>query len=53
VIARVLFAEAIDARGLTRRELAHAASERIASLLGLPPPGSAPRTLSDPPDAPR
>jgi 1-acyl-sn-glycerol-3-phosphate acyltransferase len=53
VIARMLFAEAIDARGLTRRELAHAASERIASLLGLPPPGSAPRTLSDPPDAPR
>jgi 1-acyl-sn-glycerol-3-phosphate acyltransferase len=53
VIARVLFAEAIDARGRTRRELAHAAGERIASLLGLPPPGSAPRTLSDPPGAPQ
>jgi 1-acyl-sn-glycerol-3-phosphate acyltransferase len=42
VIARLRFAEPIDPSGLTRRDVARIAQERVASLLGLPLPGSAP-----------
>ena len=36
VIAHLKFAEPVEAAGLTRRELARVAHERVASLLGLP-----------------
>jgi len=52
IVARVMFAEPIDCDGLTRREVARLAQERVATLLGLPPLDSAPRTLSGPPGAP-
>jgi 1-acyl-sn-glycerol-3-phosphate acyltransferase len=48
VIARLTFAEPIDPAGLTRRDLAKIAEERVASLLGLAPPGSEPRTPRGP-----
>jgi hypothetical protein len=40
-VARIAFAEPIDTRGRTRREVSENARERIASLLGLAdtPPG--------------
>ena len=53
VVARLMFAERLEAEGTNRRELARAAESRIASLLGLPVPGSELRRASDPPAAPR
>jgi 1-acyl-sn-glycerol-3-phosphate acyltransferase len=52
VVARVSFAPAMDATGSSRRELAAAAHARIASLLGLPAAGTAPRTAADRPAGP-
>lgn len=52
VIARLRFAEPIDPAGLTRRDVARIAQERVASLLGLPLPGSEPKPPSDPTGAP-
>ena len=46
VVATVTFAEAIDTGGMTRREVSHAARERVASLLGLETPGTPPGTAS-------
>lgn len=48
VIARLRFAEPIDPAGLNRRDVARIAQERVASLLGLPNPGSAPTPPSGP-----
>ena len=48
VIARIAFIEPIDVAGLGRREITAIAQERIASRLGLPSPGSEPRSASDP-----
>jgi 1-acyl-sn-glycerol-3-phosphate acyltransferase len=53
IIARIRFAAPMDAVGLTRRELAAATEACIASLLGLPRPGTAPGTAPGPPAAPR
>jgi 1-acyl-sn-glycerol-3-phosphate acyltransferase len=53
VVARVAFAPAIDTRGLDRREATRRAEAAVASLLGLPPRDTAPRTPPDPPAAPR
>jgi len=53
VVARLTFAERLEAEGTNRRELARAAEARIASLLDLPVPGSELRRASDPPAAPR
>jgi len=53
VVARLIFAERLEARDSTRRDLARDAGERIATLLGLPPPGSEPRKAADPPAASR
>lgn len=50
VIARVRFAEPIACEGLARRDVARIAQARVASLLGLPDPGTAPRTLPGPGD---
>ena len=52
VVVRVRFAPALSAGGVHRRELAAASRERIASLLGLSPPGTAPRSASGPAAAP-
>ena len=52
VVARLMFAEPIDARGASRRDLTRLAEARIASLLGLPVAGSEPRTTGGPPGAP-
>lgn len=48
IIARLCFAEPIDPAGLTRRDVAKIAQERVASLLGLAPPGSGPQTPRGP-----
>jgi 1-acyl-sn-glycerol-3-phosphate acyltransferase len=53
VVARLAFAPPIDTAGQGRREVAQAAQERVASLLGLASPGTAPSTPRDPPGAPR
>jgi 1-acyl-sn-glycerol-3-phosphate acyltransferase len=53
VVARVSFAPAIEAAGLGRREVAQSAQDRVASLLGLPSPGTAPSTPPGPRAAPR
>jgi 1-acyl-sn-glycerol-3-phosphate acyltransferase len=42
VVATVRFAEPIDTEGATRREVSAAARARVASLLGLESPGTAP-----------
>jgi len=47
VVARLMFAERLEAQGTTRRELARAAELRVASLLALPAPGSELRRASD------
>jgi 1-acyl-sn-glycerol-3-phosphate acyltransferase len=44
VIARMTFLDVVQVEGLARREVAAVAQERIASRLGLPSPGSEPRT---------
>ncbi|HUP30408.1 MAG TPA: lysophospholipid acyltransferase family protein [Usitatibacter sp.] len=49
VVARISFGAPIDTVGQGRREVAQAAQDRVASLLGLPSPGTAPRTARDPP----
>jgi 1-acyl-sn-glycerol-3-phosphate acyltransferase len=51
VVARLMFAERLEAKGATRRDLARAAEARVASLLGLPVPGNGPRRAGDPPAA--
>ena len=48
VVAKVAFAPAIHTRGLDRREVTRRAEEAVASLLGLPPPGTGPRTPPGP-----
>ena len=53
VVARLAFAPAIETEGLTRREVAARAEAAVASLLGVAPPGTGPRTPPDPPAAPR
>lgn len=52
-VARVCFAAPVDAAGLGRREIAALAEERVATMLGVPRPHTAPRTPPDPPAAPR
>ncbi len=49
VVVRVAFAAAIDPAGASRREVAAEAHARIATLLGLRSPGTAPGTAPDPP----
>lgn len=46
VVARVMFAPAIETRESTRRDVMKAAQARVASLLGLPPAGTAPGTAA-------
>jgi len=53
VVAHLAFAPPLPAGGHDRRGLARLAHERVASLLGLQSPGSAPGTAHDPPGAPR
>lgn len=53
VVARMRFAEGIAAEGRARRELAAAARERVASLLGLEAAGSPPGKASGPAAAPQ
>jgi 1-acyl-sn-glycerol-3-phosphate acyltransferase len=53
IIARIRFAAPIEAGGLTRRELAAATEASVASLLGLPRPGTKPGTAAGPPAEPR
>jgi 1-acyl-sn-glycerol-3-phosphate acyltransferase len=50
-VARIRFATPVDPRGLNRREVARLAHERVASLLGLPGPDTAPTPRSGPPGA--
>jgi 1-acyl-sn-glycerol-3-phosphate acyltransferase len=47
VVARLMFAQSLEAKEATRRDLAHATQDRIATLLGLPSPGSEPRKAAD------
>lgn len=49
IVAYVRFAEPIDCDGLGRREVASLAHQRVATLLGLPPPDRAPSTAPGPP----
>lgn len=49
--AEIAFLPAIDTRGKTRREIAHAAEAAIAASLNLPSPGTTPETAPDPLDA--
>jgi len=53
VVARIRFGEPIEAAEVPRRELASLCRARVATLLGLESPGTAPRTGGDPPGAPR
>ena len=53
VVARVAFGPPIDTRGLDRREVTRRAEDAVATLLGLPPRGTEPRTAHDPPAASR
>lgn len=53
VTARIAFAPAIEAGVSDRRAVAHLAHERVATLLGLPVPGTPPGKDADPPAAPR
>ena len=53
VVARVSFAPPVDAGGRDRRSVAAAAQDAVASLLGLPSPGTGPRKAAGPRDAPR
>jgi len=48
IVARLRFAPPLVPEGLSRREVARIAEERVASLLGVPAPDSAPRTPPDP-----
>ena len=49
VVARLVFAPAIETQDRTRRDVTQAAEQRIASLLGLQVPGTEPRSGPDPP----
>src|SRR6185436_16599219 len=51
VVARLIFSVGLEAWETKRRELARAAQDRIATLLGLPSPGSELRKAADPPAA--
>ena len=51
VVARISFAPVIDAARLGRREIAAAAQARVATLLNVPQPDTAPRRASGPQDA--
>ena len=53
VIARVRFAPIVQTAGSSRREVASAARAHVASLLGLPPQDTPPRTPAGRPGAPR
>jgi 1-acyl-sn-glycerol-3-phosphate acyltransferase len=44
VLARVTFSEPVAAHGLTRRDVALMCETRVANLLGVPSPGTRPRT---------
>jgi len=48
VVARIAFLDVVEVEGLARRDVAAVAQERIASRLGLPSPGSEPRTPPGP-----
>ncbi len=52
-IVRVAFTHPVDPDGLTRQEVAAEAHRRVASLLGLPAPGTAPARGGGRPGAPR
>ena len=52
VTARVAFAPAVETAGRERREVAAAARAAVATLLGLSPEGTRPRTPPGPPAAP-
>lgn len=52
VVASIRFAPALEAGGMSRRDVAAAARERVATLLGLAQEGTAPRSASGPPAAP-
>ena len=47
VVARVSFAPVLETAGSSRREVSTAARARVASLLGLPPQDTPPRTSAD------
>jgi 1-acyl-sn-glycerol-3-phosphate acyltransferase len=47
-VVRLAFAEPIETQGFTRQSVAAEAHRRVASLLGLPIPGSAPGTPAGP-----
>jgi 1-acyl-sn-glycerol-3-phosphate acyltransferase len=49
VVARITFLDVVEVEGLTRRDVAAVAQERIASRLGLPSPGNGLRTPPGPP----
>jgi 1-acyl-sn-glycerol-3-phosphate acyltransferase len=53
VVAHLAFAPALETGGSDRRSVARIAHERVATLLGLESPGSAPGTGHGPPGAPR
>jgi 1-acyl-sn-glycerol-3-phosphate acyltransferase len=53
VVARLTFAEPIEASCGTRRELARIAQDRVAAILNLTVASTAPSTASDPPAASR
>jgi 1-acyl-sn-glycerol-3-phosphate acyltransferase len=53
VRARVMFAPAVESAGASRRDVAREVEARVATLLGLSPAGTAPKTGTGPPAAPR
>jgi 1-acyl-sn-glycerol-3-phosphate acyltransferase len=48
-VARLAFAEPVAAAGLTRRDVARLTESRVAALLGVTAPHTAPRTPAGPP----
>jgi 1-acyl-sn-glycerol-3-phosphate acyltransferase len=52
IIAELIFLQAIDAVGKTRRDLARETQAAIAAALMLPDPGTTPEIPADPPGAP-
>jgi 1-acyl-sn-glycerol-3-phosphate acyltransferase len=52
VVVRIAFSPVLEVEGVGRRELAKRVEQRVASLLGLSPAGTAPRTAPGLPDAP-
>ena len=53
VVARIAFAQPVSAAGLTRREVARLTESRVAGLLGVAAPHTAPGTPAGPPAASR